>query len=263
MSGIIIRDMLPEDEYFVSTCSHVDESEETDDCGRRRLSLLRELVSRGGSVKAALVDGHHVGFAYGIPIEISPWGPMGEGLMVIPCLYVMQRGSKAGVGRALIEAIEDDAKSSGRVGITTIAFRGLPGAEWFMPASFFEHLGYDPISEQGRTVLLWKTFSEEAEPPRLLKPTYEYRPVHGKVVIDLFWNGFCQTSSIEAQRVREVCSEFGDRVLLNEFCADDHNVLLTCEIERAIYVAGREIGWGYEAPRDGIRAAIEQALQTG
>jgi len=260
MSEIRIRDMGAEDEYFVSTCSHVNESEETDACGTRRLILLHDLIEQGGVIKAALVDGEHVGFGYGLPIEISSWGPIGEGLMVIPCLYVLERGTKKGVGRALIEAIEQDARGSGRKGTTIMAFRDLPGAEWFLPVTFFEHLSYEAIDSRGRFVLLWKPFVHDASRPRFLEPNYTHQPVEGKVVIDLYWNGFCQTSNIEAERVREVCAEFGHLVVLNEYCAEDRDVFRSCQIPRAIYVNGREIGWGYEAPKDGIRKAIERAL---
>jgi len=262
MPESVIRDMRQEDEYFVSTCSHVNESDETDACAARRVALLRSLLERGAVIKAALVDGRHVGFAYGIPIEASSWGPLGDGLMVLPCLYVMERGAHLGIGRGLVKAIERDARDAGRFGVTTTGFRDLPGAEWFMPAAFFQHLGYQSVEERGRSVLLWKPFSPAAEPPRFLDAAYQYEPMSGKVVVDLFWNEFCQTSSIEAQRVREVCAEFGDRVALNEFCSDDRGVLLSCGIERGIYVDGREIGWGYEAPKDGIREAIEKAVRA-
>ncbi len=260
MPRIVVRDMLPEDEYFVSTCSHISESEEIDACGRRRAKLLRDLVEKGGVVKAALLGGEHVGFAYGVPIELSSWGPIGEGLMVIPCLYGMERGAKKGIGRVLIESIEEVAQNAGFLGATITGFRDPPGAEWLLPVAFFEHIGYEEIDHRGRYVLLWKPFSEEATRPRFLKPAYTFDPVEGEVIVDLFWNGFCQTSGIEAARVREVCAEFGERVTLNEFCGEDHDVLLSCGIPRAIYVNGQEIGWGYEAPKDGIRKAIEGAL---
>ena len=46
MPEIIIRDMLPEDEYFVGTCSHVNESAETDAAGMRRIAAGRGGLSR-------------------------------------------------------------------------------------------------------------------------------------------------------------------------------------------------------------------------
>jgi len=41
MSSVEVRDMLPEDEYFVSTCTHENESDEIDASARRRLAWLR------------------------------------------------------------------------------------------------------------------------------------------------------------------------------------------------------------------------------
>jgi len=82
------------------------------------------------------------------------------------------------------------------------------------------------------------------------------------VGVDLFWNTFCQTSDIEAHRVREVVAEFGDSVVLNEYCADDHVILSRYQTPRGIFINGKEIGWGYEAPKEGIREAVSKALNN-
>jgi len=145
-------------------------------------------------------------------------------------------------------------------GLTVTAYRDLHGADWFMPAAYFEQQGFEVVDERGPEILLWKPFTADARAPRFLCPSYGYVPVEEKVVVDLFWNDLCQTSSIEAERVRGVCGEFGDDVQLNEYCTEDRDVLLCHQTPRAIFVNGAEIGWGYEAPKDGIRAAIEQAL---
>jgi hypothetical protein len=89
-----------------------------------------------------------------------------------------------------------------------------------------------------------------------------FEPVPGKVAVDLFWNSFCQTSNIEAHRVREVVAEFGHKVILHDHCADDRDVLARYGLPRGIFVDGQEIGWGYEAPRDGLREAISAALRV-
>ncbi|MBN2220516.1 MAG: hypothetical protein JW697_09610 [Kosmotogaceae bacterium] len=51
--------------------------------------------------------------------------------------------------------------------------------------------------------------------PRQMISNYRYRPVEGKIVIDLFYNAFCSKSDIEAHRVMNVARGFGDLVLLN------------------------------------------------
>lgn len=254
-----IRDMTPDDVYYVSTCSHVRESDEIDACGRARATWLRGAWTRGARVKVALVDGRQVGLIYLLPIEICPWGPLGDGLMVVPCLFVQQRWTGGGLGCALLDAAEEETRRQGRGGIVTEAFHH---DSWFMPASFFERHGYVEAHRQGSAALLWKRFEPRTEPPRPLQPRYVFEPVLGKVAVDLFWQTFCETSWIEAQRVREVATEFGDAVVLREYPSDDRAVLLRYQVPRAIYVNGRQIDWGYEAPREGIRGAIVSALEA-
>jgi hypothetical protein len=262
MSDLIVRELTTKDEHFVTTCSHVNESDEIDACAEIRRRQFATMKSEGALFKVATLDSVLIGFAYGIPIEHSSWGPLGHSLMVIPCLYAVKKGTSHGAGKALIASIERDAQVGGNHGVTITAYRDLPGAEWFMPSSFFELLGYTPIDTQGRETLLWKPFSSDAVPPHFLQPHYVFEPIDGTVVVDLFWNVFCQTSVIEAQRVRKVCQEFGNRVHLREFRAEDREVLLQYQIPRAIYVNGKEIGWGYGAPKEGIREAIERALPS-
>jgi GNAT superfamily N-acetyltransferase len=261
---IEIHDMDSSDEYYVGTCTHTNESEEIDSCARRRLAWLKAMHEKGLRVKVASVGGSQAGFLYIMPIETSPWGPLGRDLLVIPCLYSVSKGH--GVGRALLAEAEEEARRQDRKGIVTI---GHYHDFWFMPASFFEANGFSQCGgavkgyfhPETRTAVLWRVFDKHAEAPTLLKPNYKFKPVPAKVVIDLFWNVFCETSDIEAQRVREVAAEFGNSVLLNEYSADDRTTLLHHQISRGIFINGREIGWGYEAPKAGIRDAVRQALQ--
>ncbi len=260
MSSIEVRDMLAEDEYFVSTCTHEGESEEIDESAGRRLAWLHSREPDGLRVKVVLVDGKRVGFLYAMPIEICQWGPLGEDLLVFPCLFVLNEAQKKGAGRALMEAVEDEALRQGKKGVVTNGY-DWEGDSWFMPSSFFAALGYELVERRGPVSVLWKPLVPDAVPPRMLKPDYEFEPTPGKVVVDLFWHTFCETCDIEAARVKNVAAEFGDRAVLREYCGDDRDILLKHQIPRAIYVQGNEIGWGYEAPRDGVRAAISAALE--
>jgi GNAT superfamily N-acetyltransferase len=257
------HDMNVSDEYFVSTCTHTNESEETDVCASRRLAWLRAMHEKGSRVKVATVDGERAGFLHVIPIEVCPWGPIGRDLLVIPCLVSTSKGR--GVGRALLAAAEEEARQQSRKGIVTI---GYYHDFWYMQASFFEANGFsrcgDPQPEyfgsRSKTAVLWRVLDTHVETPTRLKPDYKFKPLQGKVVIDLFWNAFCQTSGTEAQRVREVAAEFGESVVLNEYSADDGPAFLRHQMPRGIFINGREIWWGYEAPRDGIRDAIIRGL---
>jgi L-amino acid N-acyltransferase YncA len=271
MSAIQIRDMDKTTEYFVSTCSHVNESKEADACGERRLAWFKKMSQKGFRVKVALEDDKPIGFLYVMPIEICPWGPVGRDLSVIPCLYVLNQEARKGAGSSLIDEAEKEARSQGKKGIVTMAYYG---DFWFMPAAFFEKCGYSPVgnprevTSEGeknyldKEIILWKVFDPSAEPPRSLERKYLFKPIPGKVVVDLFWNAFCGTSNGEAQRVREVAAEFGDAVVLNEYPADDPKILKSYQLPRGIFINGKEIGWGYEAPKDGIRKAISEALNN-
>jgi hypothetical protein len=59
-----------------------------------------------------------------------------------------------------------------------------------------------------------------------------------------------------------VVKEFGESVLFNEYPAHDSSILMRYQIPRAIFINGKKVGWGYEAPKDGIRKAISDALKA-
>jgi GNAT superfamily N-acetyltransferase len=269
MGDLEIRDMRPSDEYFVGTCTHINESDEIDLCAEKRLAWLRDKHADGLRVKVAVFKGDPVGFLYAMPIEICPLGPLGHDFLAVPCLVAQTKAKGKGVGRALMNAAEEEARLQGKRGMVTTAYYH---DFWFMPAAFFERVGFTPIARRevvnpgrkeylGEEALLWKTVDSSAEPPRFLTPNFEFEPVPGKVVIDLLWNTFCQTSNIEAQRVREVADEMGDKVVLNEYCGDDREVLSRYQVPRGIFINGREIGWGHEAPKGEVKKAILEELQ--
>jgi GNAT superfamily N-acetyltransferase len=259
MPSILVCDMAPEEEYFVSTCSHVNESEEIDASSNRRLAWLKKMYENGLRVKVALLGERCAGFIYTMPIEISTWNFTGEDLTAIPCLWVIRDETGKGLGRAMVASAEDEARRQGKKGLVSTAYYH---DFWFMPATYFESIGFSVAERHKTTAVVWKAFDESAKSPRLLRRKYEFKPITDKVVVDLFWNPLCQTSDIEAQRVRDVTSEFGDRVVLNDYPADDREVFLRYRTPRGIFVNGKEIYWGYEAPREGIRNAILDAIEA-
>jgi GNAT superfamily N-acetyltransferase len=259
MSPVQIRDMQPEDLNYVATCTHVGERDETTASGQRRAEWIRQMQPHGLCVKMAIVDGQRAGFSLALPIERSARGLCGHDLMLIPCLFVEPDRQRRGAGRALIEAAQAEARARQRKGIAVAAF---DHDFWFMPAAFFRNCGFVEAARSGNLVAMWKRFESDAAPPRLPAWKYTFTPVPGKVAIDLFWSCGCLTIVTEVERVRQVAAEFGDNVVLREFCADDPDVYHRYERSRGIFIDGREIFWGYEAPKEGIRDAIHQALAT-
>jgi GNAT superfamily N-acetyltransferase len=266
-----IRDMEKSDEYYVGTCTHVHESKEIDRGAERRIEWLRSTHGKGVRVKVALVGGKRVGFLHLVPIEICPWGPLGQDLMVIPCLVVQETSKGKGIGRALLRTAEEEALRQNLKGLVTVAYYHN---FWFMPAPFFESCGFSSASQireptregekeyLSNEALLWKVLDSSASAPHHLEARARSKLRHDKVVVQLFWNTFCQTSNIEAERVRRIAAEFGDAVVLREYCTDDPVILRRYQTPRAILIDGTEIGWGYEAPEEGIRTAIAKALRA-
>lgn len=265
MERIEIRDMQPEDELYVGSCSS-DNVERA----KFRIEWLRNACDyKGLRVKVALLDGEHAGFIHVYPIETCPWGPLGQDLSAIMCIAVKNRFSGKGVGLTLMRAAEEDARAQRRKGIVVKAYYS---DFWFMQAPFFEKCGYSrvcgprdvPIKGMDNVLndetLLWKVFEHNAKSPRFLERRYQYEPIPGKVVVDLFHTASCMTYLTERERVREVCSEFGDSIMLNEYDADDPEILRKYQIYRGIFINGKEIGWGNEAPKEGIYEAIEKEL---
>ncbi len=259
MTSLEIRDMTAADEYFVGTCSHVDEDPENDASGARRVAWLKERYAAGVRVKVAYADGAPVGMAYVMPVDACPWGPAGKDLMVMPCLFVLKRAKGLGLGRALVNAAEEEARRQRRKGLVTY---GYYHDFWFMPAPFFERLGFVAAARRGNEALLWKRWDAAAAAPTFAAGVYKFVPEPGKVVVDLFYNNFCATSDIEAARVREVAAAFGDAVVLRERAVNDLAGLGAAGRGRGIFVDGKEISWGYEAPREGISDAIKAALSS-
>ncbi len=250
--------MTKDDEYFVGTCTHVNENNlEYEMSAQRRIPWLRSMEKLGLRVKIALVDNIHAGFIHIMPIEISPWPVQGKDLMVFPCLVSHSRFSQRGIGKLLIKAAEEETRKQNLKGLATIAFFW---DFWYMPAKYFVGLGFQIADKRGEEAILWKKLDQTAKPPQFRKEKYIFKPIKGKVIIDLFWNTFCQTSDVEAQRVREVVAEFGNKIVLNEFSADDPEILLRFGISRKIFINGKMVKLNGEIEKDKLRHEIKNAL---
>lgn len=250
--------MRSEDEEFVGSCTHICETSEWTASCQRRIPWLHDRYEQGLRIMVALLDGAHAGFLYVMPIEIAPWGPVGRDLMSIQCLAIKDKAKSKGIGRYLVAAAEEETKTQDRKAVTVIAFYH---DFWFMPAPFFEKCGFEIALRKEESAILWKVFDSSAEPPSFLDRRYEFEPKFGKVVVDLFWSRSCLTTDTEAERVREVAGEFGDSVLLREYCSDDPEIRSKYGIFRAIFVNGKEVSWGYEAPKNSLRKKIQEAQQ--
>lgn len=253
---IEVKRATEEDLEFVAGCGHSMNNEVAESV-RRRTQWFLEKWQNGLVSLIGLLKGKHVGFLNMFPIEISPWGPIGKELYVINCLFVTWDYQKNGVGKRMMSSAIDISRSTSRKGI--ISF-GYTDPKWYLPVSFFEKSGFREISRNGDERLMMLALSGKAEIPKQMVSKYTYEPVEGKIVVDLFFNRFCSTSDIEAYRVMRVLKEFKDNVVFNLHEIEEPGVKEEFGLPRAIFVNGKEIFWGYEAPESGIRQAIVNAI---
>ena len=257
--AIHIEDVNDETLWFVAACTHVGETTDQDRGGAVRKAWIEEMLPQGLQIKVALDGEQPIGFIHLLPIEHTAFGLQGRDLLTIPCLALQDEYHGRGIGRMLMEAAEAAARATDAKGLALVGYEWEDDF-WFMRADFFRHFGYQEAGRCGNAVILWKCFADDVEPPHFFEPAWEYEPVPGRVAFDAFWNRQCLTSAVEIHNVRQVCTEYGDRVLLREYDASDLAVRERYQIARLLAVNGREIGWGYEAPREGLRAAIQEAL---
>jgi len=248
---------------YISLCTHLDE----EDQDHMRAAEMRERWLRlrsekhGMKTKVALeADGRPQGFIHMVPIGSPISGMMGEDIMVIPCLtlnYQLVYGGVhgTGVGSALVEACEEEAKKMGFKGLAVYAYTG---DFWFMPSAFFERVGFKRASEGSD---IWVKRWADVEDPKEPEVRYKFQPIPGKVVIDYFWSPLCFTVCKEVLNVRQAASEFSNGVELREYRTDEPGSLVEFGMLRALFIDGQRKFWGYEAPKEELRREIKKALK--
>ena len=256
----MVRVIDVNDEYwrYVSLCTHIDEVNfEREKTSKIRLAWLKERVKVGGMVIKVAIndDGKALGFIHCVPID-SPLSQMiGSELMVIPCLtinysLIYSRVHGTGVGRLLVQSCEDEAKQNGLKGLAVYAYSG---DFWYMPSAFFQKLGFRRVAKNSD---IWVKTWDDVKDPASFKKNYEYHPVPGKIVLDYFWSPFCLTVCEELRNIREVTSEFGEKVVLREYRSDDPEVFTKYGLSRALFINGQLKNWGDSAPKKQLRKEI-------
>jgi GNAT superfamily N-acetyltransferase len=196
-----------------------------------------------------------VGHIEFMPIEHAPRAVSGERLMMINCILVSREFQGMGVGRELLQAAEDEAQ----VRMDGMAVVCCSRDEW-VPASFFEHMGYSLQAEREGELLLTKSFAS-IRPPQFLPVFYDPQPVTGRVQVDFFHCSQCPLSGCSLRAIKRAAR---DRPL-----PVDVRVFETCEraeverwgIARAVYVDGQRVG-GPPFEVDRVIRTIEAAVES-
>ena len=245
--------------YFV--CLE-DWSEEMKEAGSHKEVWFNKMKEKGLKVKIAIDDDEIVGgMIQYLPIEQS--FAEGNDLYFILCIWVhgYEKGrgdfQKKGMGKALLKAAEEDAKALGAKGM--VAW-GISQPFW-MNAPWYEKQGYTKVDSDDDIVLLWKSFSPDAVPPKWIRKKYEPELTPGKVTVTSFLNGQCPAGNIVHERAKRAVSELGEKVMLRTIDTSDKRVMLRYGEKDALYVDQLKVRLGPPPPYEEIKKLIEEKVK--
>ena len=256
-----IIDLTPEhrEEY----CLCLEEwSDEIREAGDHKREWLERHQDSGLRVKLAVDDKGTVGgMIQYLPVEQSP--AEGRGLFFILCIWVhgykQGRGDfrRQGMGTALLEAAEADARALGASGM---AAWGVTLPFW-MRASWFRKHGYRRADRMGMMALMWKPFRDDAEAPRWIRPRKRPQDEAGKVKVTGLLNGWCPAMNLVHERARRAAAELGPPVEFHEIRTDDRAAFQEWGMSDALFIDGREVRNGPPPKYEKIRKKIARRMK--
>jgi GNAT superfamily N-acetyltransferase len=253
--------LSPEHEELYCVCLE-DWSEEIKEAGDHKAVWREKMRRRGLRVKLALDDKGEVGgMIQYVPIEES--FVEGKGLYFILCIWVhghkQGRGNfqKRGMGTALLEAAEKDARELGAKGMAAWGM-ALPV---FMRASWFKKHGYKKADAQGLQVLLWKPFANDAVPPRWIRNKKKPDLEPEKVAVTALLNGWCPGMNMAFERARRAAAEFGEKVSFRTVDTFDRETFKEWGEADALFVDRKALRTGPPPSYEKIRNKIAKQVK--
>jgi len=247
--------------YFVCLEDWAGEMKEA---GNHKELWYNKMKGKGLRVKLALDDNEKVGgMIQYIPIEHS--FAQGSNLYFINCIWVhgykKGRGNfqKKGLGKALLQAAENDVKTMGAKGL---AAWGIPFPFW-MKASWFKKHGYTKVDRQGflGPILLWKPFTDEAVSPRWIKQKKKPELIPGKVTVTALLGGWCPAQNLVYERAKRATAEFDDKVEFRGIDTFDREVFLKWGITDSLFIDGKQVRTGPPPSFEKIKKLIAKRVK--
>lgn len=247
--------------YFLCLEQYSDEMKEAVSAKESWYNSMKE---KGLRVKMAEDDSGEIGgMIQYFPVEES-WIE-GRDLYFVSCIWVHSNkdGKKnfqnKGMGKALLRAAEEDVKGMGKKGMVVWG-TSLP--VW-MKASWYKKQGYESVDKKGLfgDVLLWKTFADDAQPPKWIKPKKKPETSGDKVKITCMSSGWCSAMNLSCHRVKEVAGEFGQDVEIEEVDASGPSGYREWGMSDMVYIDGKKMSMGPPPSKDKVRKLIEKRVK--
>ncbi len=255
-----IIDLTKEHEPLYFKCLE-DWSPEMAESGGHKQCWFDRMRNSARVKLAADDDGNVGGMIQYVPIEDS--FAEGHGLYFVLCVWVHGykegRGNfqKKGMGKALLKAAEEDVRGLGAKGLAAWGV-SLP---FWMKASWFKKQGYKVADKENMRVLLWKRFSDDAQPPRWIRQKKRPSGVSGKVTVTGFNSGWCPAGSITFERAQRASKDFGDKVLFRHIDTSDRAKFGEWGIDNAVFIDDVEITTGPPLTYEKIRKKLEKKVR--
>ncbi len=257
-----IVDLAPE--FVNAYCACLEEwSDDIKEGGDHKRRWYEHMKDKGLRVKLALEDGQPCGMIHYVPIEHAY--AAGKDLYFIHCIWVHgYKGKgvgdrrKRGLGTALLQAAEEDARARGAKGMVAWGMT-LPV---FIRASWFRKHGYRKTDSHDMIALLWKPFSEDAVPPRWIKEKKRPVKIEGRVTVDAFVNGWCPAMAMVFERARRAAEEMGDRVIFRPFRTTDPGIFEEWGVADGLYIDGKPVRTGPPPSFEKIRKKIRKRIKS-
>jgi GNAT superfamily N-acetyltransferase len=219
-------------------------SEELKDAGNHKELWYEKMKEKGLRIKLAIEEEVACGMIQYVPVEES--FVEGKDLYFVHCIWVhgykegIGNYQKKGIGKLLLEAAEEDARSLKAKGM---AAWGLSIPVW-MKASWYKKQGYKKIDKNGMAVLLWKAFDNTAIPPKWIKEKKKPEKHSDHVSVVCFKNSWCPALNIAYERAKRASAEFGDLVKFEEIDTFNRENLIEWGISDALFIDGKQMRTG-------------------
>ncbi len=256
-----ITDISPENEQHYFCCLE-EYSDDLKEAGDHKEKWYRYMKDKGIRVKFAEDDNGIIGgMIHYVPIDYSMVS--GKDLYVVLCIWVhghkIGRGDyrKRGMGTALLKAAEEDSRALGAKGLVTWGL-AIPV---FMQASWFKRKGYKVVEKNSMMRLLWKPFTEDAVPPKFIKPKKIPGKGKDKVDITVFRNGWCPAYNMAYERALRASKEFEAKVKITEFQTINREIVDEWGIVDGLFIDGREVRTGPPPSYKQIKRKVEKRVK--
>lgn len=254
-------DLTEQHEQLYFVCLE-DWCEEMKEAGNHKEIWYQRMKAKALRVKLGVNDvGQVGGMIQYVPIEQS--FAEGADLYFVLCIWVhgykKGRGNsqKRGMGKALLRAAEEDARSLGAKGMVAWGV-SLP---IFMRASWFKKQGYTRADKQGMQILLWKPFADDAVPPKWIEQRRKPGPTPSQVTVTAFLNGWCPAQNIVFERARRAAAELGNKAVFQAIDTSDREVFLDWGISDALFIDGKQVRTGPPPSYKKIRRLVARRVR--